>query len=103
MRIGIYVRETYKTFPRTPSDTDLRMVTWDDDSPWSDIPPAGGNWVHCSAWATESFERVNYIGPSLLDQGAGDDFAETCDVSLEVFTTQDVMRHLVERHGFTGH
>lgn len=103
MRIGIYVREAHEQFRGVHLAGNLRMASWHGESPWSTIPTVGAGWVHCSAWSVENFAYVNYVGPAVIDQGAGDDFVEACDVTLELFTSADVMQHLVERHGFTGY
>jgi hypothetical protein len=73
-----------------------RYVRWVGEVGWPSVPPEGANWVHCGDWAAEQVGQVFYCGPGDDNEGA----EGWAPVQVEVRTTDDVVQHLVDAHGF---
>jgi hypothetical protein len=76
---------------------DDRHVFWGGDVGWPSVPSVGARWVHCGGWPGESVAQVAYCGPG----DDGEDDPAYIPVQVIVRTTNDVIAHLIERHGFS--
>jgi hypothetical protein len=74
-----------------------RYVRFVGEVGWPSVPPVGATWVHCGDWPGEVVYQVFYCGPG--DDGEGE--PGWAPVQVEIRTTDEVVQHLVERHGFT--
>jgi hypothetical protein len=73
------------------SSSPRRVAKWSGDPGWISMPSPGDTWFHCGDWAGETF------GPRIAWCGPGDRMAHTIEVKN---LGDDVVRHLVEDHGF---
>jgi hypothetical protein len=73
-----------------------RYVRWVGEVAWPSVPPVGAIWVHCGGFGGEQVHQVFYCGPG--DDGEGS--PGWASVQVEIRTTDEVVQHLVERHGF---
>lgn len=75
------------------ADAPLRAVHWKGQVDWPGAPGQGDTWFHCGEWGGELFHRVGFNAPVQSDEPGMD---------LEVETTGEVLRHLVDEHGFSS-
>jgi hypothetical protein len=84
MKIMIVVRSV-----RSP-----RSAFWVGDPGWLTVPRQGDDWAHCSAWCSETVVGIVHYGPG---QGPGDP-----NHRITIRSTEDLIDHLIDDHGFTG-
>lgn len=78
---------------------DARYLTWVGEIDWPSLPHDGStSWVHCGGWAVEKIKYVYFNGPFV--EGMNEKDRPDAPVTIEVETTEDVLDHLVEYHGF---
>ncbi len=74
-----------------------RYLTWVGEIDWPSLPPEGSiSWCHCGGWAVETICHVYFNGPDGL---VSEDPAKA-PITIEVKTSEEVMEHLVNEHGF---
>ncbi len=64
---------------------------WEGNVDWPGSPRRGDTWYHCEDWAGETVERVEFFAPVRAGKPA---------LAIEVRTTEGVVQHLVDMHGF---
>lgn len=103
MRVEILATNRYHPERRLFDSSTEAYATWEGELPWPSVPPAGADWVHCGGWAVEQLTKVYWQGPQALVFDPDEEFAVfTSPVSIEVWTSSQVIRHLVEKHGFAA-
>lgn len=102
MRVEIHATNRYHPQRRMFDSATEAYADWEGEVPWPSVPPAGADWVHCSGWAVETFQKVYWQGPQALHWD-NEDVAPvfTSFIGIEVWTSMQVIQHLVDNHGFT--
>jgi hypothetical protein len=85
-RVAIYV------FLHKPSREEPRTAVWSGDVDWPGAPRKDDTWFHCSEWAGETVNRASFYAPAAPGEHA---------FVLEIRTDVEVLRHLLDEHGFT--
>lgn len=84
-RIKIYVFDV-------DTRAEVRTATWAGDVDWPGAPVPGSTWFHCDEWAGETVNRVGFNAPVPDGEPA---------LTVEVRTDSEIIRHLLDEHGFT--
>lgn len=108
MRVQIHATNRYHPERRMFETATEAYADWEGEVDWPSVPPAGADWVHCHGWAVESFQKVYFHGPAPIVVEDPEDPEDTywstftTPIGIEVWTSAQVIAHLVDRHGFTG-
>jgi hypothetical protein len=104
VRVQIHATNRYHPQRRMFDSATEAYADWEGEIDWPSVPPAGADWVHCPGWAVETLTKVYYHGPApIVVEDAKDTYWSTftTPIGIEVWTSREVILHLVEIHGFT--
>jgi hypothetical protein len=102
MRVHIHATNRYHPQRRA---FDTLSADWEGEVPWPSVPPAGADWVHCHSWSVETLTKVYFYGPAPT---VVDDLEDpywstfTTPIGIEVWTSAEVVQHLIDHHGFSS-